>query len=143
MENDTGRSAVQQPSVDFPKAGHWLSQRSKAYSVCVCVCVCVCVRLCVHGCMYICVCVCEYGCMWVCVYVKVCECNNHTCHYVSPRLQQCSLTEKSCAALASAVRSTSCSLKKLNLGWNDIHDAGVQHLSDLLKNPLCKLEILE
>src|SRR4029434_1799149 len=43
---------------------------------------------------------------------KVCECNNHMCHYVSPRLENCSLTEKSCAALASAARSTSCSLKQ-------------------------------
>src|SRR4029434_865922 len=72
----------------------------------------------------------------------VCECNNRTCHYVSPRLEYCSLTEKSCASLASAARSTSCSLKELDLSNNDLHDAGVQHLSDLLKNPHCKLEKL-
>ena len=77
------------------------------------------------------------------VEVEVCECNNQMCHYVSPRLQGCSLTDKSCAALASAARSASCSLKHLDLGANMIHDAGVQHLSDLLKNPLCKLEILQ
>ncbi|XP_042559856.1 NACHT, LRR and PYD domains-containing protein 12-like [Clupea harengus] len=58
------------------------------------------------------------------------------------RLERCSLTEKSCAALASAARSNSCSLKQLDLGLNKIHDAGVQHLSDLLKNPHCKLEKL-
>ncbi|XP_042559282.1 ribonuclease inhibitor-like [Clupea harengus] len=58
-------------------------------------------------------------------------------------LQMCSLTEKSCAALASAGRSTSCSLKTLNLSGNrDLHDAGIQHLSDLLKSPHCKLETL-
>src|SRR4029434_3497663 len=43
--------------------------------------------------------------------VCVCVRNNQMCHYVSPRLQLCSLTEKSCAALASAARSTSCTLK--------------------------------
>src|SRR4029434_2633671 len=76
------------------------------------------------------------------VYVEVCVCNNQMCHYVSPRLELCSLREKSCAALASAARSTACSLIQLNLGGNKIHDAGVQHLSDLLKNPHCKLETL-
>ncbi|XP_042559277.1 NLR family CARD domain-containing protein 3-like [Clupea harengus] len=61
----------------------------------------------------------------------------------SAELQMCSLTEKSCAALASAVRSTSCSLKTLDLSGNDdLDDAGIQHLSDLLKSPHCKLETL-
>ncbi|KAL2078759.1 hypothetical protein ACEWY4_026444 [Coilia grayii] len=60
----------------------------------------------------------------------------------SALLEDCSLTEKSCAALASAARSTSCSLKELNLSDNQLHDAGVQHLSDLLKDPQCKLETL-
>ncbi|XP_062382185.1 NACHT, LRR and PYD domains-containing protein 1 homolog [Sardina pilchardus] len=56
---------------------------------------------------------------------------------------RCSLTEKSCAAIASAARSNSCSLKELNLSGNELHDAGVQHLSELLKNPRCKLEKLK
>ena len=74
----------------------------------------------------------------------MCVCVIIRCVIISPRLYSCSLTEKSCAALSSAVRSTSCSLKHLDLGGNkEIHDAGVQHLSDLLKNPLCKLEILQ
>ncbi|KAG5263162.1 hypothetical protein AALO_G00283280 [Alosa alosa] len=58
----------------------------------------------------------------------------------SAKLQYCSLTEKSCAAIASAATSNSCSLKELNLSENELHDAGVQHLSELLKNPHCKLE---
>ncbi|KAG5263115.1 hypothetical protein AALO_G00282750 [Alosa alosa] len=58
-------------------------------------------------------------------------------------LWSCSLTEKSCAAIASAARSNSCSLKELNLSANKLHDAGVQHLSELLKNPHCKLEKLQ
>ena len=93
-------------------------------SVFVCVCVCLCV-----GVIY-----CDEEVWCVSVIIR--------CHYVSPRLKSCSLTEKSCAALASAARSTSCSLKQLDLSGNKIHDAGVQHLSDLLKNPHCKLEIL-
>ncbi|XP_048089714.1 protein NLRC3-like isoform X1 [Alosa alosa] len=60
----------------------------------------------------------------------------------SALLDECFLTEKSCAAIASAARSNSCSLKELNLSDNDLHDAGVQHLSELLKNPHCKLETL-
>ncbi|XP_041937812.1 NACHT, LRR and PYD domains-containing protein 3-like isoform X2 [Alosa sapidissima] len=61
----------------------------------------------------------------------------------SALLWNCSLTKKSCAAIASAARSNSCSLKELNLSNNKLHDAGVQHLSELLKNPHCKLEKLE
>ncbi|XP_062382255.1 protein NLRC3-like [Sardina pilchardus] len=61
---------------------------------------------------------------------------------ISAKLDGCSLTEKSCAAIASAARSNSCSLKELNLSDNELHDAGVQHLSELLKNPHCKLEKL-
>ncbi|XP_042564718.1 protein NLRC3-like [Clupea harengus] len=61
----------------------------------------------------------------------------------SALLSYCSLTEKSCAAIASAARSSSCSLKELKLSHNYLRDAGVQHLSDLLKNPHCKLETLE
>ncbi|XP_076153842.1 uncharacterized protein LOC143137495 [Alosa pseudoharengus] len=60
----------------------------------------------------------------------------------SAMLWTCSLTEKSCAAIASADGSNSCSLKELNLSVNELHDAGVQHLSELLKNPHCKLETL-
>lgn len=60
------------------------------------------------------------------------------CH----RLYRCSLTEKSCSAIASAASSTCCSLNELNLSENEICDAGVHHLTDLLKNPQCKLEKL-
>ncbi|XP_062382001.1 NACHT, LRR and PYD domains-containing protein 3-like isoform X2 [Sardina pilchardus] len=61
----------------------------------------------------------------------------------SAQLRWCSLTEKSCAMIASAARSNSCCLKELDLSDNELHDAGVQHLSELLKNPLCKVEKLE
>ncbi|XP_076119168.1 NACHT, LRR and PYD domains-containing protein 3-like isoform X2 [Alosa pseudoharengus] len=60
----------------------------------------------------------------------------------SALLTDCCLTENTCSVLASAVSSTSCSLKELNLSENKIQDAGVQHLSDLLRNPHCELEAL-
>ncbi|XP_062408693.1 NACHT, LRR and PYD domains-containing protein 3-like [Sardina pilchardus] len=60
----------------------------------------------------------------------------------SVMLRQCSLTEKICAALASAASLTSWSLKELLLSGNQLHDAGAQHLSDLIINPHCTLEKL-
>lgn len=59
------------------------------------------------------------------------------------RLEHCSLTDKSCAAVASAAHSTACILKELNLSGNNVLDLGVEYLSDLLKNAHCKLEKLE
>lgn len=61
---------------------------------------------------------------------------------ISSRLRDCSLGHKSCAAFASAARSTPCHLKELDMCNNDLHDAGVQQLSDLFKNPHCKLQKL-
>ncbi|XP_063078086.1 NACHT, LRR and PYD domains-containing protein 3-like [Engraulis encrasicolus] len=64
------------------------------------------------------------------------------CKLETLQLMKCSLTEKHCAAITASVRSNSCSLKELNLSLNELHDAGVQHLSDILKDPQCKLETL-
>ncbi|XP_063050192.1 protein NLRC3-like [Engraulis encrasicolus] len=61
----------------------------------------------------------------------------------SALLRGCGLTDESCAVISAAARSTSCSLKCLDLSGNRIHDTGVQHLSELLKDPQCKLETLE
>ncbi|XP_030646335.1 NACHT, LRR and PYD domains-containing protein 3-like [Chanos chanos] len=57
-------------------------------------------------------------------------------------LSYCSLTEKSCEALASALSSDSCCLRELDLGQNHLKDSGVNLLSEGLKNPCCKLEKL-
>uniref|UniRef100_A0A3B1JFX4 Uncharacterized protein n=1 Tax=Astyanax mexicanus TaxID=7994 RepID=A0A3B1JFX4_ASTMX len=57
------------------------------------------------------------------------------------RLIDCNLTKESCAALASALRSSS--LKELDLSYNKrLQISGVQLLSDGLKDPQCKLEKL-
>ncbi|XP_049328947.1 NLR family CARD domain-containing protein 3-like [Astyanax mexicanus] len=58
-------------------------------------------------------------------------------------LQECNLSDKSCADLASALSSNSSSLRELNLGNNNLQDSGVKLLSAGLKNPHCKLETLE
>ncbi|KAK1803307.1 hypothetical protein P4O66_004089 [Electrophorus voltai] len=59
-------------------------------------------------------------------------------------LSNCSITDKGCAALASALRSNPSShLRELNLNNNKPGDSGVKQLSALLEDPLCKLEILE
>ncbi|KAI5627240.1 NACHT, LRR and PYD domains-containing protein 3 isoform X2, partial [Silurus asotus] len=59
------------------------------------------------------------------------------------RLARCSITGEGCAALVSALRSnTSSHLRELNLNYNKPGESGVKLLSDLLKDPHCKLETL-
>nr|XP_021325360.1 protein NLRC3-like [Danio rerio] len=55
-------------------------------------------------------------------------------------LSKCNLTEESCSALASVLRSDSSSLKDLDLSNNNLQDSGVKLLSDGLKHS--KLEKL-
>ncbi|XP_036448158.1 uncharacterized protein LOC118822939 [Colossoma macropomum] len=57
-------------------------------------------------------------------------------------LNGCNLTQKSCAALASALNSNSSTLRELDLSNNKLQDSGVELLSTGLENPQCKLEIL-
>ncbi|XP_053539330.1 NACHT, LRR and PYD domains-containing protein 3 [Ictalurus punctatus] len=60
------------------------------------------------------------------------------------RMWGCSITDEGCAALASALRSNSSShLRELNLNGNNSGESGVKLLSDLLKDPHCKLETLQ
>uniref|UniRef100_A0A3B1JLT5 NACHT domain-containing protein n=1 Tax=Astyanax mexicanus TaxID=7994 RepID=A0A3B1JLT5_ASTMX len=58
-------------------------------------------------------------------------------------LVECNLSEKSCAALATALSSNSSTLRDLNLSKNKLQDSGVKLLSAGLENPHCKLEKLE
>ncbi|XP_060732857.1 NACHT, LRR and PYD domains-containing protein 12-like isoform X1 [Tachysurus vachellii] len=59
------------------------------------------------------------------------------------RMFNCSITDEGCAALASALRSNSSShLRELDLNYNNPGESGVKLLSDLLKDPHCKLETL-
>uniref|UniRef100_A0A8C1UZR3 Uncharacterized protein n=1 Tax=Cyprinus carpio TaxID=7962 RepID=A0A8C1UZR3_CYPCA len=58
------------------------------------------------------------------------------------RLRFCNLSDESCAALASALRSNPSHLRELELSENVFGDDGVNSLSDGLRNTLCILEIL-
>ncbi len=58
------------------------------------------------------------------------------------RLSKCGVTDEGCAALASALRSNPSHLRYLNLFGNKLGDSAVKLLSDGLKDPHCKLEIL-
>uniref|UniRef100_A0A673A806 B30.2/SPRY domain-containing protein n=1 Tax=Sphaeramia orbicularis TaxID=375764 RepID=A0A673A806_9TELE len=54
----------------------------------------------------------------------------------------CNLSERSCEALSSVLRSQSCSLTLLDLSNHDLKDSGVKILSDGLKSPGCRLDTL-
>ncbi|XP_056320674.1 protein NLRC3-like [Danio aesculapii] len=57
-------------------------------------------------------------------------------------LSGCSLSDQSCEIVASALKSSNCVLRELDLSNNDLQDSGVKLLSDGLKSPNCKIEIL-
>ncbi|XP_073695920.1 NACHT, LRR and PYD domains-containing protein 3-like isoform X3 [Garra rufa] len=59
----------------------------------------------------------------------------------SVQLSYCGVTDEGCAALASALRSNPSHLRELDLSGNKLGDS-VKLLSDVLQNPLCKLETL-
>uniref|UniRef100_A0A672QS50 NACHT, LRR and PYD domains-containing protein 12-like n=1 Tax=Sinocyclocheilus grahami TaxID=75366 RepID=A0A672QS50_SINGR len=58
------------------------------------------------------------------------------------RLPSCNLTGQSCETVSSALQSSNCALRELDLSNNDLQDSGVKLLSDGLKSPNCQLQIL-
>ncbi|XP_026109355.1 ribonuclease inhibitor-like [Carassius auratus] len=54
----------------------------------------------------------------------------------------CSITEKQCLSLSSALRSNLSHLRKLDLSENELKNTGVNHLCDTLKDSNCKVERL-
>ncbi|KAM9461930.1 NLR family CARD domain-containing protein 3-like [Clarias gariepinus] len=69
---------------------------------------------------------------------------NPHCTLEKLEMSYCSITDEGCAALVSALRSNSSShLKELNLNNNQPGESGVKLLSDLLKDPHCKLTTLQ
>ncbi|XP_056310640.1 NLR family CARD domain-containing protein 3-like isoform X1 [Danio aesculapii] len=58
------------------------------------------------------------------------------------QLQGCYLTVQSCESLSSALQSSNCVLRELELSNNDLQDSGVKLLSDGLKSQHCKLKTL-
>ncbi|KAJ7997980.1 hypothetical protein DPEC_G00217790 [Dallia pectoralis] len=64
------------------------------------------------------------------------------CKLETLRLSGCRITEEGCASLVSALKSNPSHLKELDLSNNDLKDTEVKQLSDLVKDPQCKLETL-
>ncbi|XP_052463415.1 NACHT, LRR and PYD domains-containing protein 12 isoform X4 [Carassius gibelio] len=54
----------------------------------------------------------------------------------------CGLSKQHCEIVSSALQSSNCVLRELDLRNNDLQDSGIKLISDGLKSPNCQLQIL-
>ncbi|KAG1925185.1 NACHT, LRR and PYD domains-containing protein 12-like [Pimephales promelas] len=67
---------------------------------------------------------------------------NPQCKLQTLKLSNCRIGEEGCVAVVTALRSNPSHLRELDLSCNKPRDSGGKLLSDLLKDPHCKLEKL-
>ncbi|XP_062299551.1 LOW QUALITY PROTEIN: NACHT, LRR and PYD domains-containing protein 12-like, partial [Scomber scombrus] len=79
----------------------------------------------------------DSGLKLVCDFLKSPDCRLKTL-----RLDDCSLSEISCASLVSALKSNPSHLTELDLRWNNPKDSDVKLLCELKESPDCRLETL-
>ncbi len=63
-------------------------------------------------------------------------------YFIYFSLAGCNLASRHCESLSSALQSSNCVLRELDLSNNDLQDSGVKLLSDGLKSANCQLQIL-
>ncbi|XDV28527.1 hypothetical protein PO909_031813, partial [Leuciscus waleckii] len=64
------------------------------------------------------------------------------CKLENLQLCKCSIKEKQCGFLTSALKSNPSHLRELDLSWNDLKHTRGEHFYELLKDSRCKLERL-
>ncbi|XP_053199944.1 NACHT, LRR and PYD domains-containing protein 12-like isoform X2 [Scomber japonicus] len=79
----------------------------------------------------------DSGLMLLCDFLKSPECK-----VKNLRLFRCSLSETSCASLASALKRDSSHLTELDLRYSELQDSGLKLLCDFMKSPHCRLKTL-